>query len=62
MTVSIGAKVQQIEGLHDTSDVSAWENEFIASVVTKTQNGKDTRALTDKQIEVIERIWSKHFA
>jgi hypothetical protein len=61
-TVSIGAMVKQIEGLHDTPDVSEWENGFIASVVTKTRSGADTQSLTEKQVETVERIWRKHFA
>jgi hypothetical protein len=60
--VSIGTMIRQIEGLHDTGDVTEWENGFIESVVTKTGSGADTRALTEKQIETVERIWRKHFA
>lgn len=62
MSVSVGAMIAQIEGLHDTADVTEWENGFIESVVTKTQSGKDTRGLSEKQIETVERIWRKHFA
>lgn len=62
MSPSIGAMVKQIEGLHDTADVTEWENGFIETVVTKTQSGADTRGLSEKQIEAVERIWRKHFA
>jgi hypothetical protein len=61
-TVSLGTKVKQISALIDTKDVNEWENGFIESVVTKTQSGNDTRGLSEKQIETVERIWRKHFA
>lgn len=54
--------VKQIEGLHDTADVTPWENGFIESIVTKTRQGAHTTSLTEKQIEAVERIWKKHFA
>jgi hypothetical protein len=60
--ISVGTMIRQIEGLHDTGDVTEWENGFIESVVTKTQSGNDTRGLSEKQIETVERIWRKHFA
>ncbi len=59
---SVGAKIEQIAGLHDTSDVNEWENNFIASVVESTCNGRYTRLLSEKQLDAIDRIWRKHFA
>ena len=58
---SIGAMIRQIEGLADTPDVTAWENEFIESIVTRTHHGKATTTLTDGQITSIQRIYKKHF-
>lgn len=59
---TINTMVKRIAGLAGTKDVTPWEDDFIASVVEKTRNGDDTRPLTEKQIEVIERIHDKHFA
>ncbi len=59
---SIGAKIKQIAALHDTSDVSEWENGFIASIVEITDHGQDTTRLTEKQLAVIDRLYRKHFA
>lgn len=59
---SLGQKIKQCGGLIDTADVSAWENEFLQSVVSRTNDGADTARLTEKQVECVERIYSKHFA
>ena len=60
---SVAMKVSQIDGLRGTKDVSPWEDEFIGSVVERlTKNGNDSRCLSPKQVEVVERIWGKHFA
>lgn len=58
---SITTMVKQVAGLQDTTDVNEWENAFITSILEKTKNGDDTRCLTEKQIEVIERIYRKNF-
>lgn len=59
---SLNTMVQRVAGLADTKDVNDFENKFIASVVEKTQNGKNTTSLTEKQIEVLERLFDKHFS
>lgn len=59
---SLNTMVQRVAGLQDTTDVSEWESRFIASIVEKTQSGRNTTSLTEKQIEVLERIFNKHFA
>jgi hypothetical protein len=58
---SLGTMVQQVAALAGTKDVSQWENEFIASVVQRTDGGKETGRLSDKQIAVVQRIYVKHF-
>lgn len=61
--VSIGTKVEQIDGLRGTSDLNAWEQDFVTSIVDRYEAAnKDTRGLSDKQVEIIERLWGKHFA
>lgn len=59
---SLGTMLKRISGLHGTKDVSDWESRFIGSVWEKSGYGKDTTALSAKQIEIIERIHNKHFA
>lgn len=54
--------VKQIAGLLGTDDLSAWEAQFVESVNTNSNGGALTTILTPKQVDVIERIWSKHFA
>ena len=59
--VSLATKITQIHGLLGTKDVNAWETDFIESVWGWSVYGKDTRTITGKQAEVIDRIWRKHF-
>lgn len=60
--ISIGNMIKQLGGLVGTSDVTDWENQFIESVATKSNNGNSTTGLSDKQVEIIERIYNQHFA
>lgn len=59
---SLNAMVKRVAGLQDTTDVNDWENQFIKSVVEKTQNGDNTTSLTENQIDVLEGLFEKHFA
>lgn len=59
---SLNAMVKKVAGLQDTTDVTDWENSFIKSVVEKTGNGSNTTSLTERQVEVLERIHNKHFS
>lgn len=60
--VSIGTKVEQIDGLRGTSDLNAWEESFVTNVVGRYEaSNRDTQGFTEKQVENIECIWAKHF-
>lgn len=61
--VSIATMIEQLDGLRDTSDLNQWEQDFVTSILERYLRAKkDTRSLTGKQVEVIERIWRRHFA
>ncbi len=59
---SITSMVKKIAGLVDTTDVTDWENQFLKSVLAQTADGDNTTNLTEKQIDVVERLHNKHFA
>lgn len=61
-TVSIGTQIIQLSGLVGTDDLNDWENDFVSDILDKTQDGKVTGTLSDRQIMTIERIYKKHFA
>lgn len=62
-TVSIAVMIEQLDGLRDTSDLNQWEQDFVTSILDRYLRAKkDTRSLSGKQVDVIERIWRKHFA
>ena len=58
---SVGAMLKQIAGLND-GDLTEWEDNFCLDMYLKTEQGKKTSDLTDKQVEKIESIFNKHFA
>jgi hypothetical protein len=61
--VSIGTMIEQIDGLRDTDDLSEWEQGFATNIIERyLLSDKDTRWMSSKQVDIIERIWQKHFA
>lgn len=60
--VSLNTKIEQINALRGTKDISEWEDKFIESVYAYSEQGKRVASITDKQRAVIERLWGKHFA
>lgn len=59
--VSIGAKLEQLDGLRGTNDLSEWEAGFVEGALERLRS-HGTTFLSEKQVEKIEQIWSKHFA
>lgn len=51
--------IEQCEGLLGTGDVNEWEGKFINTLLRFKEN---TARLSEKQIEILERIYNKHFA
>lgn len=58
---SLGAQIKQLAALLDTTDLTDWEQDFVASVYHRSKGGTDTRSLTPKQTDTVDRIYSKHF-
>ena len=62
-TISIGTMIEQLDGLRDTDDLSEWEQGFVTNIIERyLTSGKDTRWMSSKQVDIVERIWRKHFA
>lgn len=60
--VSVGTMVKQLSGMLGTDDLTDWEKKFVQNIDERSENGKHTLLLTDNQTDIIERLWSKHFA
>lgn len=58
---SIGKMLEACHGLCDTKDVTDWQNGFIKSVYSQTNGAKDTSKVSERQYEVLEQIYNKHF-
>jgi hypothetical protein len=62
-SVSVGAMIEQLDGLRDTRDLSDWEEGFVTSILHRyLQAGRRTSSLSAMQVEKIEQIWQRHFA
>jgi hypothetical protein len=59
---TLNTMVKRISGLLDTNDLSDWESDFVQSIVERTHDGDNTTSLTEKQIDVLERIHNQHFS
>ena len=59
---SIAMKIDQIDGLRGTKDLTPWEDEFVTSIVERVAKSRDTRVLSARQVEIVERIFERHFA
>lgn len=60
--VSIGNMIKQIAGMLGTGDLSTWEQSFVRAVAEYSNDGANTSKLSDKQVEIVESIFRKHFA
>ena len=61
--VSLGTKIEQLDGLRDTDDLTQWEQGFVTSILERyLLAGRDTRMLSTRQVEALEQIWGKHFS
>lgn len=58
---SIEQMINLCRGLVDTVDVNNWENNFLKSVIDTMDKDHCTNGLSGKQVEVVERIYNKHF-
>lgn len=62
-TVSIGTMIEQLDGLRDTKDITQWEQDFVTSILERYLTAsKNTRWMSSKQVDIVDRIWRKHFA
>lgn len=59
---SLTTMVTQLCAMIGTPDLTEWEASFIDSIDDRTQGGKDTRGLSEKQVEKVQSIWARHFA
>lgn len=60
--MELGKMVKRVLSLQGTNDVNSWEENFLEHVDSQTEGGKDTRSLSERQIDVIEKLFHKHFA
>lgn len=58
---STAVMVEKLVGMLGTDDLSAFETGFVISMQGHLQRGTLT-SITERQIEVLENIHSKHFA
>ena len=57
---SVAQMLKQCEGLLGTKDINRWEQEFLEDVIG--WGSKNSKMLTEKQVEKLLEIYEKHFA
>jgi hypothetical protein len=63
MIISLGTMIEQLEGLNFPKDLTPFEEGFVKSILARYEAAKkDTRWMSEKQVEIVNSIWSKHFA
>jgi len=53
--------IRRLEGMLGTKDLSDWEQGFVETLVARLEAGQVTQ-LTERQVEILERLHGKHFA
>jgi hypothetical protein len=56
---SVGHMVQQLYRARE--DLDEWQQSFVESVYTRSDEGRNTLNLTERQVEIIPTIYRKHF-
>lgn len=59
--LSTSQMIDRLAGMVGTKDLSDWETRFVQSLIDRKQAGKVT-SLSEKQLDVLVRLYSKHFA
>jgi hypothetical protein len=59
--VSTSTMITKLAGCVGTSDLSDWEEGFVESLKTRLDAGEVTR-LTEKQVDRLDELYTKHFA
>lgn len=59
--LSIRQKIERVEALLGTDDLTEYEAGFVQGLVNKVNRGLSPQ-LSDRQIEILDQIFDKHFA
>ncbi len=59
--VSTGNMIRLIGGLVGSRDITTKDDTFIQSILHRTDEGRHTEELTDRQLNWIEDIYCRHF-
>lgn len=58
---STNTMLAQCSGLIGTKDITDWEDDFLTSLWQRSEQGKRPDKLSARQVEILERIYKKHF-
>ncbi len=61
MMTSTTTMIRRLEGMLGTKDLSDWEQGFVETLVERLEAGQVTQ-LTERQVEILERLHGRHFA
>ena len=58
---SLQEMLRRLQLLLAGSELGEWESDFIANVYARSSNGTRTSVLSGRQVEVIEKLFRRHF-
>lgn len=59
--VSIGKMIKSLLEMIGTGELTTYDQSFIRSAADQSNQGTDTSKLSDKQVEIVDTIFRKHF-
>ncbi|CAG4887749.1 hypothetical protein R52603_00504 [Paraburkholderia saeva] len=59
--VSTSSMIEKLVGMLGTDDLTEWETSFVQSLQRRLADGQVT-ALTERQVETLDRLHNNHFA
>lgn len=60
--VSIGSMIRALADLIGSGELSTIDQSFVRSAAEQSGQGADTSKLSDKQVEIIDSVYRKHFS
>lgn len=58
---SVANMIAQLAPLVGTTDLTEWERRFVADMQRFIQSGAQTTAMSEKQAEIVGRIYRNHY-
>jgi hypothetical protein len=62
MARSLGAKLERLHALCETHDLTDWEQGFVSDLWVYSAHGQRTSWMSERQVEILGRVYARHFS